>query len=123
MIVCSLYFKFSSALCNIPFALMGYDTQSKCALSSYNKSFANAECSEKDKDIKSNQFTRRDSSLINKNTPPDLPSYDAASPPHESNTAIIQCPIKLFGCLPHQHEALSIGHNLRCIQSLFNGFK
>ena len=40
---------------------MGYDTQSKCALSSYNKSFANAECSEKDKDIKSNQFTRRDS--------------------------------------------------------------
>lgn len=59
--ICSLYFKFSSALCNIPFALMGYDTQSKCALSSYNKSFANAECSEKDKDIKSNQFTRRDS--------------------------------------------------------------
>ena len=61
MIVYSLYFKFSSALCNIPFALMGYDTQSKCAPSSYNKSFAKAECSEKDKDIKSNQFTRRDS--------------------------------------------------------------
>lgn len=37
-----------------------------------------------------------------------LPSDDTASPPHECNAAIIQCPVKLLGCFPHQHEALSI---------------
>lgn len=47
-----------------------------------------------------------------------LPSDNAASPPHQCNTTVIQCPAKFFGCLSQQHEALSIWDNLGSIQGL-----
>lgn len=47
-----------------------------------------------------------------------LPSDDAASPPHQCNATIVNCPAKFFGCLSQQHETLSIGDNLGGIECL-----
>lgn len=55
------------------------------------------------------------------NDPPSLnplPSNDAAPSPHEGNPTVIQIPAEDLSCLSQQHESLSIGDNLRCIQSL-----
>jgi hypothetical protein len=44
--------------------------------------------------------------LIKKNT-----AYDAASPLHQGDTAILQIPAMFPGCLPHQHVPLGIRDN------------
>lgn len=46
------------------------------------------------------------------------PSDDAAAPPHESDGAVVQGPAELFGRLPQQHEALSVGDDLRGVEGL-----
>lgn len=42
----------------------------------------------------------------------NVPADDAASSPHQSNGAVVEGPVELFGRLPQQHEALSIGDDL-----------
>merc|ERR1719250_67676 len=49
-------------------------------------------------------------------------SDDATTPPHESNSTIIEVPTKLLGSLPEQHEPLCIGYNLTGIQCLTDCF-
>lgn len=46
------------------------------------------------------------------------PSNDAASSPHQGDGAVVERPAELFGCLPQQHEALSVGNDLGGVQSL-----
>lgn len=46
------------------------------------------------------------------------PSNDTAASPHQSNGAVVEGPAKLYGRLPQQHEALSVGDDLRCIEGL-----
>lgn len=43
---------------------------------------------------------------------------DAPTAPHEGNTAVVEFPIKLGGCLAKQHESLRIGNYLGGIQGL-----
>ena len=54
------------------------------------------------------------------NGQPYAPSDDAASSPHESNPSVVELPVVDLGCLPHEHESLGIGHDLRGIESLSN---
>ena len=54
------------------------------------------------------------------NRQPHTPSDDAASSPHESNPSIVELPVVDLGRLPHEHETLGIGHDLRGIESLSN---
>lgn len=47
-----------------------------------------------------------------------LPSNDAASSPHQSNATHVQFPFHLFCRFPHQHKALCVGNDFRCIEGL-----
>ncbi|MEQ2178135.1 hypothetical protein GOODEAATRI_010827 [Goodea atripinnis] len=46
------------------------------------------------------------------------PSDDAASSPHQGDGAVVERPAELSGCLPQQHEALSVRNDLGGIESL-----
>lgn len=46
------------------------------------------------------------------------PSDDAAASPHQSDGAVVEGPAKLYGRLPQQHEALSVGDDLWCVEGL-----
>lgn len=49
-----------------------------------------------------------------RNEPPD----NAAASPHQSDGAVVQGPAELFGRLPQQHEALSVGDDLGGVEGL-----
>lgn len=46
------------------------------------------------------------------------PSDDAAASPHQSDGAVVEGPAELDGRLPQQHEALSVGDDLGCVEGL-----
>lgn len=47
------------------------------------------------------------------------PSDDAATSPHQSDGTVVEGPAELFGRLPQQHEALSVGDDLRGVKGLW----
>lgn len=47
-----------------------------------------------------------------------VPSDDAASSPHESDGAVVEGPVELFGRLSQQHESLRVGNDLGRVESL-----
>lgn len=49
---------------------------------------------------------------------PHGPSDDAAPPPHQGNTAIVEGPAKFSGRLSQQHKALSVRDDLGRIEGL-----
>lgn len=56
--------------------------------------------------------------LVELNIYHTLPTDDATTSPHQCDGTIIKLPSKLFCCLSHEHETLSIRHNFGGIQSL-----
>ncbi len=49
-------------------------------------------------------------------SPPD----DAAAPPHKGDATVVEVPVVYLGCLPQQHEALSVGDDLGGVEGLAN---
>ncbi len=43
---------------------------------------------------------------------------DAAAPPHQGDSAIVQLPVEHLGRLPQQHEPLGVGDDLGRVQGL-----
>lgn len=43
---------------------------------------------------------------------------DTSSSPHGSNTGVVEGPVVGLGSLPHEHETLSVRHDLGSVKSL-----